>query len=121
MDTFLTAWLPNIVCSVFFGMVGWLVGRRSARNSNERAETQLRILRTLAVAAEESGALKLARDKEGNITGGRTIELSGTATMRFGATAKLTTAPASLTGSGAVTPVGAASTGSQGATTTPSP
>ena len=75
MDTFLTAWLPNIVCSLVFGGLGWLFGRESARDAREKMELQLQILKSLALAAEEGGALKLARDAHGDITGGRVLSL----------------------------------------------
>jgi hypothetical protein len=114
VDTFLTAWLPNLVCSLVFGGLGWLFGRKSARDAREKTELQLQILKSLALAAEEGGALKLARDAQGNITGGRVLSLK-TESDSIAVSAQLVggtltyVAPASATGG--------ASTESPGATT----
>jgi hypothetical protein len=72
--TFADTWLPNIVCTfggiIVSGLIGYWLGRKPTRI----AEKQLRIVTQLILKEEEDGRLKLVRDKDGNITGGRAYE-----------------------------------------------
>src|SRR6266853_2418131 len=71
----MTAWLPNIICTVggiiLSGLIGFWQGRRVARDS----EKHTRMLTNLLIVMEERGQLKLVRDEKGEVTGGRAYEL----------------------------------------------
>jgi hypothetical protein len=59
------------------GVSGWGTAAYFAREASKDTERQVRMLNTLLVTAEEQGAVKLVRDANGEITGGRVIELRG--------------------------------------------
>ena len=91
----MTTWLPNIVCTVggiiLSGLIGFWQGKRAARVQDKHT----RMLTTSLTNEEQKGNMELARDKDGNITGGRVIRLQGSAISSSIATGDLTTAPAS--------------------------
>jgi hypothetical protein len=82
------AWAQGVVFVVVSLVVGGLIGwgtavhfaRESAKDTELQlkvAETQTLMLKTLLIGAEKQGAVKLARDAKGDITGGQVIELQG--------------------------------------------
>jgi hypothetical protein len=70
---------------------------RDAQRQITMLERQNRMLQTLLITMEEDkgGALELARDKDGNITGGRVIPLQAAAVVSSSAVGNLTAALAS--------------------------
>lgn len=92
------AWIPNIVCTIVGAAIGWGI-------SYKTTDMNLRMLRTVLTALEDSGqfGIELARDSEGEITGGRVIRLKANATSKFTASADLTAGPASMVGTGTTT------------------
>jgi hypothetical protein len=121
MMAFWSNWFPNIVCTFGGCLLSWAIGYRQGKVAAEATARQLRMSQTLLTQGEEQGHYKLARDKDGNITGGRIIELAATGTARPSATVDLKTGPSTMAGSGTVTPRGDASTASPAATKIPSP
>jgi hypothetical protein len=92
---FMTAWLPNIACTVLGCVVSGLIGFWQARRVAQDSEKHTRMLTNLLVVMEERGYLKLARNAKGEVTGGRAYELRAAAIVTTTATAELTTAPTS--------------------------
>ena len=70
LDAFLQNWLPNIVCGLGFGGLGYLLGRRQSE-AHERTLANL-----LEDLAHRTGQ-EVIRDKRGRITGvlNRTIQV----------------------------------------------
>lgn len=66
-------WFPGLV----FFLSGVTVTKYFDWRAGRETQMELRFLRTLAIADEGRGALKLVRDSHGNITGGRIIDLHG--------------------------------------------
>src|SRR6266853_3382983 len=85
----MTAWLPNIICTVggiiLSGLIGFWQGRRVARDS----EKHTRMLTNLLIVMEERGQLKLVRDEKGEVTGGRAYELKAETIATSSATVDL--------------------------------
>jgi hypothetical protein len=79
------------------GVAGWKTAAYFAREASKETERQTRMLTTLLVTAEEQGAVKLARDAKGDITGGRVIELRGGAQTQTSASGDLTVGPSPAT------------------------
>ena len=72
---FVANWVPNIVCSIVFLFIGWWLGLKAQRETRKALQFQTIALRDILLAAEERRELKLVRDKDGNITGGRSYEM----------------------------------------------
>ena len=70
--------------------------------SYKTANLSIRMLRTLLTALEESDqfGIELARDSNGEITGGRVIRLAASSAGKSTASSNLTTGPASVVGKG---------------------
>ena len=70
MQYFLQNWLPNIVCGLGFGALGYLLGRRQSK-------TQERTLANLLQDLAQRTGQEVVRDGKGRITGvlNRTIQL----------------------------------------------
>jgi hypothetical protein len=88
--------LPLAAGAVIGWCGNWYFYHRSVRDAEVQArsmETQLRISRTLLEIFERQGDIELARDADGNITGGRVIHLAGNAVSESTATGTLTVGP----------------------------
>jgi hypothetical protein len=105
--SFADTWLPNIACTISGCVLSWAIGYRQGKQAMKASGLALRMLRTQLQLEEEKGTgLKLVRDKDGNITGGRVIEIQPP-TGQLGLTEyapSLKVGPASLGGIGTVSP-----------------
>lgn len=75
----LQGWVFVVIGAVAGGVIGWFTAVHFERESEKDTQQQTRMLTTLLLTAEAQGLVKLARDADGNITGGRVIELTGAA------------------------------------------
>lgn len=76
---FWSNWLPNIVCTVGGCLLSFAIGWRAATSAERRGNRHSIMLETLLIGLETQGAVELARDQDGRITGGRnvTVALTG--------------------------------------------
>lgn len=73
--SFISTWLPNIVCTLAGCVISWGIGWHQGRKDAQAAETHTRMLTNLLIVMEERGYLKLVRNAKGEVTGGRAYEM----------------------------------------------
>jgi hypothetical protein len=64
--SFAITWLPNIVCTIAGCVISWGIGYRQGMRPTL-------MLENILVTLEKLGAVELARDRSGRITGGRNV------------------------------------------------
>jgi hypothetical protein len=70
-------WVPNLASAGIGALLGWAITHAYYRRANRNAERYLRMLTTLLLAGEEQGHYELARNENGEVTGGRVIRGQG--------------------------------------------
>lgn len=101
--SFAEVWLPNIVCGAVGLAIGTFVTHFYYLRANRQAEVSRRLQISMATHQAEGGELELARDANGEYTGGRVIRLATTSYAGSKGSATLTTGPSSVSGDGTTT------------------
>jgi hypothetical protein len=105
VKTFVTSWLPNIVCTIAGCSLSWAIGYWQGKEATRTTERQTHLLVSILTNEEELGHMILVRDTHGNIMGGR-VDLRSTVTTKTSVTGTITTAPSAVSSTGHVIPAG---------------